>query len=205
MVKNYSRKEILTLTMNKSKFLTLVGASLVVFALIAFWLADKFLPYQLSEIIINPGGWLLNIVWGVVIGASTGFVAWWIVLRAFMTPVRDFFSNLFQGLKLNFWEILFISLCAGIGEELLFRGVIQYWLGITWTALLFVIIHGYLNPANWRLSVFGVFMVLAVMGFGYATNEIGLLTAIIAHIIVDVILLIKLGQSSTSQVDIPPE
>ncbi len=178
-----------------------MGASLVAFTLVAYWLAYQFLPYQLSEIMIHPAGWVTNVMWGIALGTVTGFVAWWIVIQDFMTPVRNFFVDLFQGLKLSFGEILFISLCAGIGEELLFRGVIQNWLGIVWTALLFVAIHGYLNPANWRLSIFGVFMVVAVMGFGYATGEIGLLSAIIAHVVVDIILLIKLSRYTIHRED----
>ncbi|MBK7566807.1 MAG: CPBP family intramembrane metalloprotease [Bacteroidetes bacterium] len=43
--------------------------------------------------------------------------------------------------------MLFLSFCAGVGEELLFRGAIQPWLGIWLTALLFIF-YTDLNPKD---------------------------------------------------------
>ena len=75
-----------------------------------------------------------------------------------------------------------------MGEELLFRGAIQYWLGIWLTAILFVAIHGYLNPKNWKLSIYGVFMTFAIVGIGYFFEYFGIITAMSAHFMIDVYL-----------------
>lgn len=87
--------------------------------------------------------------------------------------------------------IIFVSLCAGIGEEIFFRGIIQPYLGIVVTAIIFVAIHGYLNPKNLKITVYGVYMVFAIMLLGYLTDKFGLITAITAHTVIDVVLLIK--------------
>jgi membrane protease YdiL (CAAX protease family) len=85
-------------------------------------------------------------------------------------------------------EILFVSFCAGFGEELLFRGSLQYLLGIWTTAIIFVALHGYINPRDWRISVYGLFMTLAIASLGYATEHIGIWSAVVAHTIIDIIL-----------------
>ena len=112
----------------------------------------------------------------------------------FMEPVRSRYAARFADLKLNWVAVVFISLCAGIGEELLFRGAIQPLLGIVITAIVFVAIHGYLNPKDWRVSVYGIFMTIIIVLFGWMTDEIGIWSAVIAHAMVDVILLADLGK-----------
>jgi membrane protease YdiL (CAAX protease family) len=83
---------------------------------------------------------------------------------------------------------IFLSLCAGIGEELLFRSGIQTYLGWQITSVLFVALHGYLNPWNWRFSVYGLlvlpFIILISIGF----YEFGLWFAVAAHFSYDAVL-----------------
>ena len=85
-----------------------------------------------------------------------------------------------------------ISLCAGVGEELFFRGALQHWLGIPWTALAFVALHGYLDPRDVRISPYGLYLTAAMIGLGWLAREMGLLIPIIAHTIIDIILLNRL-------------
>jgi hypothetical protein len=82
-----------------------------------------------------------------------------------------------------------------VGEEILFRGGIQPYLGIWLTSILFVLLHGYLNPRNIPMTFFGIYMVIIVGGLGYLTVRNGLLTAIVAHIVIDWVLLSFLGSS----------
>ena len=91
-----------------------------------------------------------------------------------------------------------VSGCAGIGEEILFRGGIQPFLGIIWTSLLFVILHGYITPFNGPLTIYGIFMVLAIALLGIATVHLGLVVAIVAHTTIDILLLFKLSRTYSS-------
>src|SRR5690606_14751744 len=93
--------------------------------------------------------------------------------------------------KLSRAGMLVLSLCAGIGEELFFRAGIQPFLGIWWTAILFVFIHGYLDPRNWRISIYGLVMVGIIAWFGYRFETIGIVAAMIAHAAFDFILFVN--------------
>ncbi len=106
-----------------------------------------------------------------------------------MKPVRRFFLQFLKPFELRVGDIIFISACAGIGEELLFRATLQPILGIWITALLFVTLHGYLSIHNWALTVYGIFMVLAAAGLGYLFRDVGIVAAICGHFAIDVALL----------------
>ena len=91
-------------------------------------------------------------------------------------------------MDLNLVGIIFLSLCAGIGEELFFRAGIQPFLGVWWTAVFFVLLHGYLNPKNVRISIYGLVMVGIIAGFGYLFKYCGIFSAITAHAVFDMVL-----------------
>jgi hypothetical protein len=93
-------------------------------------------------------------------------------------------------MEMNFAIIVGVSLCAGIGEEIFFRGVVQPlpYCGVWVTAIFFVAIHGYLNPMDWRISIYGVYMTILIAGLGYLTDYMGLTTAMVAHTMIDVVL-----------------
>lgn len=90
--------------------------------------------------------------------------------------------------QLNWVQIVFLSLAAGFGEELLFRGVIQLYWGIWPTAILFVAIHGYLNITDIRVFAYGVFMVVVSAGFGYLYVKYGIGASIMAHFLIDLLI-----------------
>ncbi|MDN5212291.1 CPBP family intramembrane metalloprotease [Fulvivirgaceae bacterium BMA12] len=133
---------------------------------------------------------------GIAYGSVAALVGWKIVELPYLKSTKNFFIQLIRPLKLSVLEIVFISLCAGIGEEIFFRGAIQPYLGVWITSVLFVAMHGYLNPFNLKISVYGVFMTVVIAGLGYLTIHMGLLSAIVAHTFVDIILLYKLSNSS---------
>ncbi|MGB0839061.1 MAG: CPBP family intramembrane glutamic endopeptidase, partial [Chitinophagales bacterium] len=80
----------------------------------------------------------------------------------------------------------------GIGEEWFFRAGLQPYLGIWATALLFVLIHGYLDFRNRPLFICGLFLVIMSAGLGYLYEYIGLASAMIAHGVYDLIVLCRL-------------
>lgn len=131
---------------------------------------------------------ILQIGLGGAVGVLLGLGAKWVVTRPFLLPVAGRYSRLMQGLGLKSGHVYFLSFCAGFGEELLFRGALQPLAGIWITAIIFVAIHGYLNPRNWRISVYGIYMTLAIALLGYLTEWWGIFAACTAHMAIDIIL-----------------
>jgi membrane protease YdiL (CAAX protease family) len=140
---------------------------------------------------------------GISYGLVSAVFLWWIVKRDFMKDTREFFTNLIGGLGLKGYDIVIISFCAGVGEELFFRGAIQPWLGIWITSIVFVAIHGYLSPSNKPLTVYGLCMVLVIAGMGYLARYAGLFSAMIAHTIIDIYLFAKLRQNVRYTSEVP--
>lgn len=132
--------------------------------------------------------WQQQLLYGTIYGTAIALIAISLIETDYLKPVTHFFQNLFQKSKLSYIDIIFASICAGIGEELFFRGAIQYYLDIWITALLFVAMHGYLNPNNIRISIYGCLMVLMSAGLGYLTLYTGLLSAMVAHTVFDIIM-----------------
>jgi uncharacterized protein len=94
-------------------------------------------------------------------------------------------------LKLNNSDILQVSFVAGVTEEILFRGAIQPIIGIWLTSLLFVAIHGYIRfKTVWHI-LFTLFTFLLSMVLGWLTIYFGLISAITAHAVYDLIVLWK--------------
>ncbi len=138
--------------------------------------------------------WYQQLLIGLVFGFITAKAGWGIVALPFMSETRMFFVEIIKPLRLSWLEIIFVSVSAGIGEELLFRGAVQPFLGIWTTAFLFVLLHGYLNPFNLSMSVYGIYMTVVIGVLGYFTEYFGILSAIAAHAVIDVYLLFELSK-----------
>ncbi len=175
--------------MNKNIFFglglfTLFGFSAIGWAIIYFFIDVPF------GLVFHHGvNIALQIPLGLAYGAITGWLGWLLIKSKILTETRKFYAGVIAELDLNIHEIIFISFCAGVGEEILFRAAVQYYLGIWLTAILFVAVHGYLNPKNWRISIYGGFMTLVIAGVGFLFDYLGLVSAISAHFAIDVVLL----------------
>ena len=97
-------------------------------------------------------------------------------------------ENIVKNMHLNLFDCIFLSLCAGVGEELLFRSGVQYYLGPLFTSIIFVAIHGYLNPFNWRMSLYGLIVLPFILLISYGLEEFGLWFCIGAHFMYDLVL-----------------
>lgn len=100
-------------------------------------------------------------------------------------------DQLVRSMNLNAGDALFLSLCAGIGEELLFRAGIQFYLGTILTSILFVAVHGYLNPFNWRQSLYGIVVLPLSFLLGYGYESYGLWFSVAMHSAYDFTLFIS--------------
>ncbi len=148
--------------------------------------------------------WLPALLAGLAYGLFAGWVAWLIINTRFMAPVKQKYGHLIALFRMKLPDILFLSLAAGIGEEFLFRGVLQAYFGIWITAVVFVAIHGYLNPMDKRITAYGIFMTLTIAGMGYLTEHLGILSAMAAHFVIDLILFYKLSKLKKTIVIPPP-
>lgn len=137
-----------------------------------------------------------QMAFGVFAGIIIAVLAQLLIISPLLRNVNAQYANLLGRFKLNMSEIILVSLCAGVGEEILFRGALQPIFGILITSIIFVAIHGYLNPKEWRISIYGLFMTVAIYGIGVMSDYLGLLSAIIAHTIIDIYLLHHLQKSS---------
>jgi membrane protease YdiL (CAAX protease family) len=138
---------------------------------------------------------LLEVVSGIIAGVVFGLLAWRVINTKFLLPVLSKYGHVVKSLKLNIPTIVFVSICAGVGEEIFFRGVVQDYLGVILTAILFVAIHGYLSISDWRISVYGSYMTLVIVSIGFMDKFIGLTSAMIAHTTIDIILFYKLSSN----------
>lgn len=166
--------------------------SLIIFGGLGLWIMDFARESTAGEFIMGFSSLPVQLIVGLLFGSLAGAISWWLIRRPFMRPVHGKYTRLFQSLKLKTSDIIIISLCAGIGEELLFRGAIQPYLGIYLTAIVFVALHGYLDPRNWRLSIYGILMTGIIIALGYFTEYIGIISAITAHVVIDLVLLFLL-------------
>jgi membrane protease YdiL (CAAX protease family) len=181
-------------TIMKLSLATLIGMPLIA-VIIDFFSETVHLPSTLMG--VEP--FWKQLVVGISLGISSAAVAHFILSLPFMRAINTKYVNMFSQFKLGWNEILFVSFCAGVGEEILFRGAIQPLIGIVLTSIVFVAIHGYLNPKEWRISVYGLTLTLVICALGYASKNIGILSAIIAHFMIDVWLLHLLQRNETAE------
>ena len=183
---------------SKKTILLLALGTLVVFGGIGIVLIPYVRNIEISTFLFGIESLWLQVLIGISFGIVTAMAGWQIVELPQMTKIKRFFVELISPIKLSKSQIVFISICAGVGEELLFRGAIQPVLGIWITSILFVLLHGYLNPFNLQLTFYGIYMVFVIGVMGLMTEHLGILTAMIAHTLIDVILLRKLSATSLS-------
>jgi membrane protease YdiL (CAAX protease family) len=114
------------------------------------------------------------------------------------TPLK--IDELVNSLNLTIIDALFLSLCAGIGEELLFRVGFQHYFGVILTSVFFVVIHGYLNPFNWRHSLYGIIVLPLSFLLGLGYELLGLWFAIAVHTSYDFTLFIAFSRNKQNDI-----
>lgn len=162
--------------------LPLVGVTIVGVA------EDK--PWNFPFLWMHP--WWLQTILGLIVGVAGALGVLKLLSTKFMQPVIQRYNPLFNSLKINTVDAIFLSICAGFGEEFLFRVVLQHYWGIPLTSIFFVAIHGYLNPRIKSLAVYGILLSAYICLIGYTYEASGFLCAAIAHTIFDYILFKKL-------------
>lgn len=127
---------------------------------------------------------------GIAIGLLAGGTSALTTLRKPDSEAVQRTAASYARLDLSGWNPLWISLAAGVSEELLFRAALQPLAGIWGASLLFLLVHAgaydfrrFDRAALWQAS--GVFGMGVLLGFAF--EYAGLLCVMIAHAIVDII------------------
>lgn len=127
---------------------------------------------------------------GIALGLAAGGVSALTTLRKPQSEAVQRTATSYARLDLSGWNPLWISLAAGVSEEVLFRAALQPLLGIWGASVLFLLVHAgaydfrrFDRAALWQASgVFGMSVL-----FGFAFDYVGLLAVMLAHAIVDII------------------
>jgi membrane protease YdiL (CAAX protease family) len=172
----------------KQRILLFGWITLLLFPLPAFLFRTfkeglSFLEFiQIENIKILPIG--LGLQFGIIYA----FIAYLFMQAPFFDKIPTKIDKIIGELNLKIYQGIFLSLCAGVGEELLFRAGFQHYLGWWITAILFVALHGYLNPFNWRFSVYGLIVLPFILLISLAYYQFGLWFCIAAHFSYDAVL-----------------
>jgi membrane protease YdiL (CAAX protease family) len=128
---------------------------------------------------------------GLVAGSVYGAASAWLLLRApFFAGARDLLAKIFRTAPVGLADLVWISVAAGIGEEMLFRGAIQPWIGIGWATAIFTLAHAWVPVRGAALAVYVVFVTVAGAGLGLLFAQAGLVAAIVAHAGIDFVVLL---------------
>ncbi|MCW5908723.1 MAG: CPBP family intramembrane metalloprotease [Chitinophagales bacterium] len=162
-------------------WLTLLGMSAIGIVLIHY-LQQK----GVRDTMLGGKKYYLQLLAGLFFGSLAALLGVLLVNGRRFRSLRTFFEDMIGEINPSLFDILFYSFCASVGEEVLFRAGVQPLIGIWPTAVLFVLLHGYINPANINLTIYGLFLVAISAGFGYLFKFFGLFSAMVAHFVYDV-------------------
>lgn len=175
----------------KLPFHLLSWVTLLVFPAIGLFLLwlfeDRSIESLLSVFEIDS---LLNPI--NLIGLELGLFYGALVIAISQTPLFDDLADtqthLFKRLKLNWADVVFISFCAGFGEEILFRASLQTWLGPWITTLVFIAVHGYFSIKPLKKSFMGVLLIPFILIISFAYETFGLWFCVAAHFSYDLLM-----------------
>jgi membrane protease YdiL (CAAX protease family) len=156
---------------------------LVIVAILYYFNATTFM----IPVVIGKVNVWIQVGAGVAGGFLLSGITWLMGKWKYLDDVNFNYTLRLGIFNFSLQEILFLSFCAGVGEEIVFRGMIQPWLGILTTSFMFIALHGYMSYSSWPKVIFGLILFAVGTILGILGEYLGLLAAIVAHIIYDVI------------------
>lgn len=160
---------------------------------------------DVNTLFITRSSYMLEVLVGLLYGLISSFLAWRLIGHPYMTEIKTHYGGIIASIKMKPIDIVFVSFCAGFGEEILFRGAIQPAWGIWITSIVFVALHGYLTPTNLKVSIYGFYLLLVIAGIGFMNDCFGLTACIVAHTVIDIYLFAKLSFKKKQRVLIGDE
>ena len=172
-----------------------IGAALlqlVGFLAIAFLINALFGPKPLWAVMSDGRSLVWQVSAGIVLAIAFSVPALLAILKIdFFRSFKTLLLDLTQRVDLSGWNPLWFGLCAGIGEELLFRGALQPLLGIWWTGLFFTVARsgtGGFKSMNFMKWGYAAFLFLTSLMLGLVLTQVGLMATIVLHSVADVII-----------------
>ena len=163
---------------------------------LAVVISVSFGRQPLLDVLSEGKPWPVQAACGIVIGLLVTVPAGVLINRvSSLDPLRRQLVDIVSRADLSGFNPLWFSLCAGIGEEMLFRGALQPLLGIGLTSVIFTALHartGGFQSMNRMKAVYALIVLLISMLLGTVFTQIGLIAAIIMHIVIDLIALTNL-------------
>ncbi len=173
---------------NKLNVITLKDSIIVefIFIIISLSVAFFYRHESILRFLISGGSQSRQVINGFLIGLGID-LALFFVLYLKRSAIMAL-SHLRLLTKSSYFSLLLTGVIAGIGEELLFRGVLQSFIGIWITSLIFMFAHAQfwaVPPISKGKMAFAVFAFLCGVLLGYVYIIFGLLCAIIIHAMID--------------------
>lgn len=176
--------------------------TLVVFPIPAFLVLYFFEDFTVSQFFDWDHFELTPIAYGICVGLAYALIASRILNLSIFDEVPLKIDQFVRDLKLSVFAALFLSICAGVGEELLFRMGVQFYLGPLLTAILFVAVHGYINPTSWKKSLYGIVVLPLSLILCYGFEFFGLWFSIAVHFTYDAVLFIAFSNEKSTHQDL---
>jgi uncharacterized protein len=171
----------------------IVFPAIALFVLWFFSSKDPILLLELDKIDF------INSLYGLIFGVIYAFFSLWIFSKPFFEGELNQQKKLISSLNLNLFDKIFLSFCAGFGEEILFRVGMQHYLGIWFTSIFFIAIHGYLNPKKPKTAIYGLFLLPFILILAWAYEVFGLWSIIFAHFSYDLVLFLMIKKEDITQ------
>lgn len=160
----------------------------------------------IAAIIADGQPLYLQVGFGLAVGAAAALAAMiGYYLQASKAHTKSVVDS-YNRLDLTGWNPVWISMAAGFGEELLFRGALQPLLGIVFASLAFMLAH---IPA-YQVKSFKVTTLIHAAGI-FATSIflalvfkfVGLIAAMLVHTLIDVVGLYAIRRATRGAPAVP--
>jgi len=183
-------------TVHRAASIRAIAPAYVMILAVAFGISAAFGPHPLADSLVDGPPVASQVAWGMVAGLTVSIPLVALILRLpLFRELREHSIVRSRMLDLRGLNPLWISLFAGIGEELLFRGALQPLLGVWLTCLIFALAH--IQPSQYRSLTQGtiwyaafVFLVSFLLAAIYTHR--GLVAAMAFHVTGDLVGLLAL-------------
>ena len=175
--------------LSRRTILRLSVGSVVVLAALA-WLIAWIRGMSLASLFVARHSVPVQLVLGALFGSAVAAVVILIVARAeALASLREIVRTAMTAVAPTRLDMLFVSVNAGVGEELFFRGALQPLVGLAPAAALFAVVHTGL-PRTRGVAMFCAYVFAMGVGLGALYRWSGLVAAMTAHALFDVLLLL---------------
>lgn len=162
--------------------------TLIIFPLLA-WPILYFSGVNFLDVFLIESRQLYSIPSFLSAGILFGLGVIWLTELPYFEEALAKYKNLLENFKITRFHVIFLSICAGVGEEIFFRGAIQPLIGIVPTAILFVAIHGYYSRRNFKVNIFAFLLTFFIIFLGWGAKNFSIWHAVAGHFSYDLVLL----------------